>query len=174
MRLTRLLLVRPDGTKQLVGEGVNFPNGIARSDDGLTLFVAESFASRISAFDIEADGTLINHRIWASFSSKTFTTVSDALTSQYPLPDGIALDADGALWVADSGGHTALRVAAGGEILERISVGDMTVYGLTLGGEDRCTLFMCAAPPVMKGAFKTEKRSVILSQRVEVPGVGLP
>jgi sugar lactone lactonase YvrE len=174
MRPTSLSLVLPSGQCQDLGGAVNFPNGICRSADGRTLIVAESFASRLSAFDIRADGTLANQRVWASLSDKTFTTVSEALESGDPLPDGLALDAEGAVWVADSGGHAALRVAAGGKFLEKIEVGDMAVFGLTLGGTDRRTLFLCIAPSVGKANLETERESIIVSYRVRVPGVGLP
>jgi sugar lactone lactonase YvrE len=174
MRLTRLTLVSPDGKSREVGGGINFPNGMARTADGKTLIVAESFASRLTAFDIASDGSLSNQRIWASLSVRSFTTVGQALQSREPLPDGLALDADGAAWVADSGGHAALRVAAGGKILETVDAGKLAVYGLTLGGADRRTLFICAAAPIGMANLETEKTSVILSTQVRVPGVGLP
>jgi sugar lactone lactonase YvrE len=174
MRLTKLIMVTPDGQWREVGGGINFPNGMTRTADGKTLIVAESFASRLTAFDVGSDGSLSNQRIWATLSAKTFTTVTQALQSREPLPDGLALDADGAVWVADSGGHAALRVGAGGVVLETVDAGELTVYGLTLGGADRRTLFLCAAAPIGTANLETEKTSVILSCQVRVPGVGLP
>jgi sugar lactone lactonase YvrE len=174
MRLTKLLLVSPDGLGGEVGGGINFPNGIVLSADGKTLIVAESFAGRLTAFDVAADGSLSNQRVWANFTSRTFSTVPEALASKEPLPDGLAMDSDGAVWVADSGGHCALRVAAGGKILEQVSLGDLAVYGLTLGGGDRRTLFLCAAAPVGSVDLQAEKTSAIFAVPVSVPGVGLP
>ena len=71
-------LVRPDGTVTTVADDLQFPNGMAVTDDNSTLIVAESYAGRLTAFDITVDGTLTNRRVWAAVAGSA--------------PDGICLD----------------------------------------------------------------------------------
>src|SRR5262249_7063188 len=97
-RPTVLICVTPDGQTSIVADDLWFPNGSVISPDGRTLLVAESFGARISAFTIEPDGALSNRRVFASL---------DGL-----YPDGICLDAEGAVWVTCAGGHRVVRVAA--------------------------------------------------------------
>lgn len=126
---TNLVRVDPDGSVSVAADGLLFPNGMVI--DGDTLIVAESMAGRLTAFDLGADGSLRNRRVWATIDGN---------------PDGIALDASGAVWVADAGGNRALRVRAGGEVLEEISTGELGVFACALGGADGHTLFLCASP----------------------------
>jgi bile acid-coenzyme A ligase len=119
--------VDPDGSHQVAARDVFFPNGIVASADGRTLIVAESFRLAVTAFDIADDGTLGDRRLWAQLKFA---------------PDGITLDRDGALWVADPVGKRALRVAEGGEILGAITV-DRTCLSCALGGIDGRTLYIC-------------------------------
>lgn len=158
-----ILLIR-DGQASIAARDLSFPNGMALSADGGTLLVAETYASRISAFERGPDGALSNRRVWASLSSEAFSTTTRAHQSGSPLPDGIALDAEGALWIADAGGNAALRVAEGGEILGRIETGGLAVYAVAFGGHDGRTLFLCAAPT---GQFE-DRKGVILACDLEV------
>jgi sugar lactone lactonase YvrE len=131
-----IVLVAADGTARQVAEDIHFPNGMVITPDGSTLVVAESFAGRLTAFDIEAGGSLTNRRVWAEGIG----------------PDGICIDADGAIWTGaadvraitgretDPGG-AALRVREGGEILDRIEL-DRPGFSYALGGPDRRTLFI--------------------------------
>src|SRR5206468_612051 len=97
---TVLLLVEADGGARVAADGLVFPNGMALSADGRTLLVAETYASRISAFDVAGDGSLSNRRVWAELADRPpAATFPEVFTSGLLLPDGIALDADGALWV---------------------------------------------------------------------------
>ena len=131
-KATNLVLVRPDGDASVVADGLQFPNGTVITPDGKTLIVGESWGQRLTAFDIESDATLSNQRVWADLG--------------FP-PDGICLDAEGAIWVAVPTNPGALvRVASGGEVLERIPVSDMGVYACMLGGAERKTLFSLEAP----------------------------
>ncbi|RZT13518.1 sugar lactone lactonase YvrE [Kribbella sp. VKM Ac-2569] len=98
-------LVTPDGQVRQVADDIQFPNGMVLTPDGRTLVIAESFAGRLTAFDVEPDGGLSNRRVYAENLG----------------PDGICLDAEGAIW-CQTGGEGVVRVAAGGEILERIDV----------------------------------------------------
>jgi sugar lactone lactonase YvrE len=169
-----LALVDADGGVRLVADELVFPNGTAITDDGRTLLIAETFAARVSAFDVAPDGSLGNRRTWASFAETVGETIFDALQCGAPLPDGIALDAEGALWMGDLTGRGALRVAPGGAILETIGVGSEAVYAVALGSADRRTLYLCVAPRPLDGDPATERRGRLLSCRVEVPGAGLP
>jgi sugar lactone lactonase YvrE len=168
---TDLVMVSPRGEAQVVARNLIFPNGMARTADGRTLIVAETFAARLTAFDIRADGSLTGRRTWAALSDRSFTTISGCLGSGAPLPDGIALDMEGALWIGDAGGRAALRVAPGGEILDRISTPELSVYAVALGGSDLKTLYMCAAPPLYTHDPSLERKSALLATRVDVPGV---
>lgn len=171
---TVLMLVQPDGSASVAAKDMIFPNGMALTPDGRTLFVSETFAPRISAFDVAADGSLSRRRIWAAFSPQPFTSVLDAIAARVPLPDGMALDAEGALWIGDAAGNGALRIAPGGEIIDKVDTGDHAVFAVALGGADRKTLYMCAAPPMTQEELHLSDQASLLSCRVEQPGVGLP
>ena len=93
-------VVTPDGSARQVADGVAFPNGMAITPDGSTLIVAESYAARLTAFDIEADGALSNRRSWAELGEGA-------------APDGICLDAEGAVWYGDVPNRHCRRVARG-------------------------------------------------------------
>lgn len=170
---TDLAMVSPRGEVSVVAQDLIFPNGMARTADGNTLIVAETFAARLTMFDILADGTLTGRRTWAALSKRSFSTVSDSLRSGAPLPDGIALDAEGAVWIGDAGGRAALRVAPGGAILDRVPTPELSVFAVALGGPDLKTLYMCASPPLYSHDPRLERRAVLLATQVDVPGVPL-
>lgn len=175
IRSTVLLRVDPDGGARVAADGLVFPNGMVLSGDGGTLLVAETFASRITAFDAAADGSLSNRRLWAALADRPpGATMDEAFRSGLTLPDGLALDAEGAVWLGDAGGRAALRVAEGGEILDRVPTGDLVVYAVALGGADGCTLALCTGPPFIETDHTVERRAQLLSCRVEVPRAGLP
>lgn len=174
MQTTGLIRVDQDGSASIAAADLLFPNGIVISAEGDQMCVAETFAGRISAFDINRDGGLSNRRTWASFGTGAADTLDGAIASRVPLPDGMALDAEGALWIGDAAGKGALRVAEGGAILDFVPTGDLAVYAVALGGGDRRTLFLCCAPPLPHGRPKTDLRAVLLSCRVDAPGAGLP
>lgn len=158
-RTTALLRLDPDGTVTRVAEELLFPNGMAITPDGRTLIVAETYAHRISAFAIAADGALSGRRVFAELPDR--------------FPDGLCLDAEGAIWVADARGQDVLRVIDGGEVAERIPVRERSVFACMLGGPERRTLFLCTSTgsgPAM--AQKTDGRIEIVA--VDVPGAGLP
>lgn len=145
MPATNLVRVDPDGSVSVAADGLLFPNGSVITPDGSTLIVAESWAQRLTAFDLQADGSLTNRRDWARFDPP------DAGTSGQPAqwscaPDGITLDAEGAVWVADAANKRAIRVREGGQILDELRAGDLDVIACTLGGDDGQTC-SCASPP---------------------------
>jgi sugar lactone lactonase YvrE len=123
-------LVTPDGVATPVADGIEFGNGMAITPDNRTLIVAESYAFRLTAFDIADDATLSNRRTWAE--------LGDGVP-----PDGICLDADGAVWYADVPNHRCRRVAEGGEVLDQIDV-DRGCFACMLGGPDGKMLFIAA------------------------------
>lgn len=169
IRATTLAHIDARGTVTAAADGLVFPNGMVLADGGRTLLVAETFAARISAFDRADDGSLSNRRVWASFATQPFQTVADAVESGCPLPDGMAIDAEGAVWIGDAGGRAALRVAQGGRVLDRVETGDLTPYAVALGGHDRRTLFICASPPLFSADPSVEHRSSLMSCTVAVP-----
>jgi len=156
-----LALVRPDGSVEQVGDALAFPNGMAVTPDNATLLVAESFANRITAFDIDGDGTLSNRRVWAAVDG---------------FPDGICLDAAGAVWFADVPNQRCTRIREGGEVLDEIAL-DRGCFACLLGGPDRRTLFLLSAkwggPDGMDEEFEHRTGRVSVAE-VEVPGVGWP
>ena len=175
IRSTVLLRVDPDGSARVAADGLVFPNGMVLTEDGRTLIVAETFASRISAFDVAPDGSLSNRRLWAALADRPpGRTMDEAFASGSPLPDGLALDAEGAVWMGDAGGRAALRVAEGGEILDRVPTGDLVVYAVALGGADGRTLALCTGPPFVETDHTVERRAQLLTYRVDVSRAGLP
>jgi sugar lactone lactonase YvrE len=147
-----IAVVTPDGERRIVADTVAFPNGMAITTDGTTLLVAESFASRVSAFDIDDDHSLRNRRVWAEIEGGA---------------DGVSLDAEGALWCAAQGG--AVRLAAGGTILQRIEL-DRPAFSVALGGPNGTTLFMVANEwngPEQIG--KGPRTGVVYTTEVDVP-----
>lgn len=171
IRSTDLLRVDADGSVSVAAAGLVFPNGMALSADERTLYVAETFSAIITAFDRDADGTLSGRRIWASLGDQRGERIRDAYNGAVPLPDGIALDAEGAIWIGDPRGHAALRIAKGGDILESVSTGAHAPYAVALGGADGRTLFICANIPQTEGDPTAGGTGLMMSARVDVPGV---
>ncbi len=168
---TVLLRVDPTGEITVAAEDMVNPNGMALTPDGRTLLVSETFAARITAFDRAPDGRLKRRRVWASFSDCAFETVSEALASGAVLPDGIVLDRSGALWVGDCAGEGAIRVAEGGQVIERVSTGADAVFALALGGPLMRTLYLCCAPRFRRIDYRRERSASMCSRLVPVPGL---
>jgi sugar lactone lactonase YvrE len=155
-----IALVTPDGSVRQVADGIAFPNGMAVTPDNSTLIVAESYAKRLTAFDILDDGGLSNRRVWADLSGG--------------VPDGICLDAEGAVWYGDVPNQRCVRVREGGQALQTIDL-DRGCFACMLGGADRRTLFMVATewhgPERMADGSRTGQ---ILTIEAPAPGVGWP
>ena len=154
-----IVLVTPEGRARIVAENLLFPNGTVITPDGKTLIVAETFGNRLTAFDIESDGSLNNRRIWAELEGV--------------FPDGICLDAAGAIWVAAPHPGEVIRVLEGGNISDRVVVSTRP-YACMLGGDDRCTLFICTAGSAIPDKVRVMPGGKIETIEVEVPGAGLP
>ena len=159
-----IVLVTPDGHARIVADGLAFPNGMVITPDGLTLIVAESHGARLTAFDIEPDGSLSHRCIWAQLD--VGGSAEGGIT-----PDGMCLDAEGAVWVASPNTRDVVRVREGGTITDRISV-DAVPLACMLGGLQRRTLFITTTESlepsdgIAKGRLETIE--------VDVSGAGLP
>ncbi len=151
--------VDPDGSVHAAADGLMFPNGTVITPDGRTMVVAESFANRLTAYDIGSDGSLSNRRLWADLGGRT--------------PDGICLDAEGAIWVANPMVNECFRVAEGGDILDVIET-DNRCFACMLGGPDRRTLFMLTSRYSLAVEAAVHRTGNVLIADVDVPGAGLP
>src|SRR3954447_21798965 len=155
-----IAVVAPHGAAREVAGDLHFPNGMALTADGATLIVAESYARGLTAFDVLADGGLANRRVWADLGDG--------------VPDGICLDAEGAVWYADVPNRRCVRVSEGGEVLARVDV-DRGCFACMLGGADGRTLFVVAAQ--WQGAdamFAGERTGQVLAARAPAPAAGRP
>ena len=154
-----IVLVRPDRSIRRVADGLAFPNGMAITPDNRTLIVAESYASALTAFDIEPDGTLTNRRIWAKVEGSA--------------PDGICVDEERAVWFADVPNRRCVRVREGGDVLETIEL-DRGGFACMLGGADGRTLSVLAAEWGGPQSLSGGKTGLLLAADVSVPGAGWP
>ena len=157
----KIALVTPDGKAREVASELAFPNGMVVTPDNKTLVIAESFAARLTAFDIADDGGLSKRRVWAEGIG----------------PDGICLDADGCIWASSASmANDCARIREGGEVLERIDLG-RPCFATMLGGPDRRTLFMLTAD--WRGTNEIEdviraRTGQVLTVEAPAPGVGWP
>lgn len=156
-----IALVDPDGTVRVAADGLGFPNGSVITPDGATFIVGESFGGGLTAFSIAEDGTLHDRREYARVEGA--------------VPDGICLDAEGAVWFADPVGGDVIRVREGGEVTDRLVIGDgRKAYACMLGGPERRTLFVCAASSHSAAKTAVARDGRIVAVDVDVPGAGLP
>ena len=157
-----IALLTPDGAVRQVADSIAFPNGMAVMPDNSTLIIAESHGKRLTAFDIAADGSLANRRVWADLG--------------IGVPDGICIDAHKAVWYADVPNKRCLRVREGGEVLQTINL-DRGCFACMLGGADKKTLFIVATewrgmeniPEVVRA-----RTGQVLTVEEPAPGVGWP
>jgi sugar lactone lactonase YvrE len=161
-----ILLVTPDGSVRRVAGDIAFPNGMAITPDDRTLIIAESFAARLTAFDIEPDGSLSNRRQWAGVTG-----------------DGICVDTEGAVWAPGwtADGPVCLRVAEGGRVLETVPL-EHTCFACMLGGDDGRTLYMLTADWRVEDGFEDNLHRLttgprtgrVLTTRAPAPHAGRP
>ena len=154
-----LIRVDPDGSSHEAADDLQFPNGTVITEDGATLIIAESFGGRLSAFDRDADGVLTNRRVWAALTNVA--------------PDGICLCADGSVWGANALAAECVRVAEGGEVLERVTT-SRNCYACMLGDDDRRTLYLVTAVDSNASAARAARNGSLEKVRTTVPGAGLP
>jgi sugar lactone lactonase YvrE len=154
--------VDPDGTVTAAAADLHFPNGSVITPDGTTLIVAETLGLRLSAFDIAPDGSLSGRRVWADLG--------------FRVPDGICLDAEGMVWVANPLAPECFLVAEdpdGGDVVEVVTT-SQPCFACMLGGEDRRTLYMLTASSSHHAVAGASRSGRIETARVAVPGAGLP
>jgi sugar lactone lactonase YvrE len=159
-RPAEIIMVTPDGDRRVVADEMLFPNGSAITPDGSILIVAESFGACLTSFYIESDGSLTGRRVWANLGSDVH-------------PDGICLDAEGAVWLANARGSEVIRVREGGEVARRIKVSTQA-FACMLGGPDRRTLFIFTAETIVPDEARVKASGRLETVVVEVPGAGLP
>jgi sugar lactone lactonase YvrE len=154
-----IALITPDGTARQVADAIGFPNGMVITADNKTLIVAESFTGKLLAYDIDSDGSLKNRRVWAEGIA----------------PDGICLDAEGAIWTGTRS-NECVRVAQGGAILDRIQL-DRACFATMLGGPGRRTLFIMAndflGPDKFDEMLQNRSGQVLVAD-APAPGAGWP
>jgi sugar lactone lactonase YvrE len=152
--------VEPDGTCRQVADEIAFGNGMALTQDGRTLIVAESFARRLTEFAVDAAGNLSGRRVWADLGDV--------------VPDGICLDADGAVWYADVPNQRCVRVRRGAEVLAEVPM-DRGCFACMLGGPDGRTLYVVAAPWLgFENMFDGPPEGQVLTVRAPAAHAGRP
>ena len=160
-RAAALALVQPSGAVSIAARDLQFPNGAVITPEGRTLIVGESFGQRLTAFDIDREsGALSNRRVWAQLTGS--------------VPDGICLDAEGAIWVASPMTRECLRVHEGGRVSQRIASGERLSIACMLGGADRRTLFVLTSASIHPDECRRRRSARVERVRVDVPGAGLP
>jgi sugar lactone lactonase YvrE len=155
----KLARISSEGVADVVAEDLHFPNGTVITPDGKTLIVAETLAAALTAFDIGPDGALSGRRAWASTAPR--------------VPDGIALDSAGAIWIANPLAPECARIAPGGAVLDTIAT-SQNCFACMLGGDDGKTLFMMTAPTPLPEAAAEAPKGRIEIATVEAAHAGLP
>jgi len=158
-KTAKLACVSPSGKVRVAAEDMHFPNGSVITPDGKTLIVGETVGFCLTAFDIASDGSLSNRRVWAPTLPR--------------IPDGICLDAEGAVWFANPMAAECVRIAEGGEVLEVVETGQLC-FACMLGGDDGKTLFMLTADSADVHAAAAKPTGRIMVCKVDVARGGLP
>ncbi|MCM2313225.1 MAG: SMP-30/gluconolactonase/LRE family protein, partial [Steroidobacteraceae bacterium] len=139
--------------------GMHFPNGSVITPDGRTMIVAETLAMRLTAFDSGDDGSLSNRRVWATLGMRA--------------PDGICLDANGQVWIANAIAPECVLVAPGGAIVATVAT-SQPCFACMLGGADGRTLFAMTAPSSVAAHVAKSRQGRIECAEVATPGAGRP
>ena len=155
----KLACISLEGAVSVAAADMHFPNGSVIAPDGKTLIVGETLGGCLTAFDIGNDGALSHRRVWASIWPR--------------VPDGIALDAEGAIWIANPIAPECARIAEGGTVLEVIDTGQ-PCFACMLGGDDGRTLFMLVAPTSLGHEAALSPKGKILIAKVDAPHAGRP
>lgn len=154
-----IVRVTPQGDVSVATGGMSFPNGSVITPDGKTLVVAETLGLRLTAFDILDNGELTNRREWASTGGRA--------------PDGICMNADGNVWIANAIANECVLIAEGGEVLEVVNT-SQNCYACMLGGDDGRTLFMMTAKSSEAAIVSASRGGKIEMLKVSSPGAGRP
>jgi len=154
-----IVMIDTDGRIEVFSDQLIFPNGCVKTSDDQQLIVAETFAHRLTAFQLDAAGRAASSSLWAELGNMT--------------PDGICLDEAGMIWVASPATHEVIRVQQGGDKFA-VCKTQGTPYACMLGGKDRKTLYVCTSEsddPQQAARLKSGRIEVM---RVDVGGAGLP
>ena len=155
-----LALVEPDGAVRIVAKGLATPNGLAVTPDGATLVASETFGNRLHAWTIQADGSLSDQRVFAELGERA--------------PDGICMDVEGGVWVGCFLSGEFVRVLDGGEITDRVPVGESWAVAPALGGPEMRTLYLVVNDTTFMGIATGDSTCRIETVEVDVPGAGSP
>lgn len=157
---TGIVLVRPDGSSEMLADDLWRPNGLAVTPDGSTLVIAETRVHRLSACTIDDEGRLHDRRVIGDLGKGAWA-------------DGICMDAEGAVWVGDPMRSRCVRMLLDGTITDVVET-EVPCVAPALGGHDGRTMFLCEAPvrPMADGARDPQGRIEIV--RVDVPRGGRP
>jgi sugar lactone lactonase YvrE len=166
-------LVTPDGNHSIVATGIDFPNGLAVTADGNTLVVGETLGSRLTTFDINADGSLENKKTMAQLGKAPAWDSFESVIALECAPDGLCIVAEGCVWDADAWMARALRVAPDGKVVDEVKAPEgMHLYSCTLGGPNGNTLMICCAPSFADFERKPVTESELWVLDVAVPAGG--
>jgi len=152
-----LVMVDASGVAHQVAHDLWFPNGMALTADGSTLLVAETRGERITAFDVEPDGTLSGRRVFADLPGRG--------------PDGMSMDQQGGVWFGDPHSASIVYVDARGTVVQSWAAPHVKAQACTLGGDDGRSLFVACSPTPDQHEASTRRGAMILSTRVGVGGV---
>jgi len=155
-----LVMVDLEGSARLVADDLDFPNGVVIHEERRLLIVAESAAGRLTAFTVDDDGGLRDRRMFAELGSG--------------VPDGICLDAEGAVWYADPLNCEVVRVEEGGRVLQKLSTGQEGAFACVLGGQDGRNLYVCTYTESASVDPSAPRVGSILLAKVDVPTAGSP
>ncbi|MGV0834844.1 SMP-30/gluconolactonase/LRE family protein [Mycolicibacterium thermoresistibile] len=155
-----IVRIDPDDSVTVVAEDLDFPNGMVITEDRARLIVAESIGRRLTEFTIGADGALAERRVFA-----------DGLDGP---PDGIALDADGAVWTSMTLAHQFERILPGGAVTDRIDIGDRAAIACAFGGPGRNLLFLLSSTDAYPQRLVGTQLARLDVVKVETAGAGLP
>jgi gluconolactonase len=144
----RVYRLSPDGRVTAEESDLAFPNGIAFSPNGRTLYVSNSDPKQavIIAWDVSPLGKLSHRRVFADMTALAAKGVPG-------LPDGMTVDEHGDLWASGPGGIHVF--APDGRELGLISTG-VAISNCTFGGADGRTLFMTSTHQLV--ALRTNVR----------------
>ena len=180
---TCLIHIRPDGEASIVAENLEFPNGTVITPDGKKLILGETYAGRLTSFDINADKTLSNRKVWAQMMPTWIFYITKvrrflkhkANESNYPVrvPDGICLDEAMGIWVASPTTSEVFRIEEGGKVTDVIET-PQRAYACMLGGNDRKTLYISTANDSTPEIARSKPMGNIYTTRVDIAGSGYP
>lgn len=163
-------LVDADGKVTIAASDMDFPNGLAVTSDNRTLIVAETLGGRLSAFTIGDDGSLSEKRTLAQLGVSPSWDSFESVIQLECAPDGIAIDAEDHVWVADAWMARAMRVSPEGKVVDEIKAPEgMGLFSLALGGPNGNQLLVCCAPSFADHERKPVKESELWIADVEVP-----